>query len=155
MGVFKTPKDLSFMTGNKTIPGGHALSYGSRQLFIIKADKNIGETYGFGGTSLTFRGVKNKLFTPNIEVGAILSFEMGFSNFWTNYEFLKTAGRIKTGAWCSLIDYPEKKFRQNQVIGLYREDEKFKELFDNNVKDALKTEIIDKYKSTKIEDVDI
>ena len=100
------------------------------------------------------RAVKNKLFSPNIEINMIFSFKNGFSNFFTNYELLKTFKRVKAASWCSLVNLPEVKFRQNELVKTYKTNPKFKELFDQEVKDVLKSEFIDKH-SGVIESNDI
>ena len=85
------------------------------------------------------------MFPPNVEVPVVGSFVTGFSNFWTNYNFLKTTKRLNAGAWNYLISYPDKKFRTKDAPQLYKEDSKFKEKFDEAVSEAIDTEIIKKY----------
>jgi len=154
IGIFKTPNDLKFL-GDKQLPGGKAQLFNAMQIFYFRPIGDIKGEYGFLGTKVKGKTVKNKLFSPNIETELIFSFERGFSNFWTNFEFLKSTKRINSGAWCYLVDYPEKKFRQVQAIELYRSDPKFKECFEREIKDAIQTEIIDKYKSTDISSIEI
>lgn len=147
MGIFKTPADLKFL-GDKQIPGGKSILFNSIQLLFIRPSGDVKGEYGFMGIKVHCKMVKNKLFTPNIEIPLIFSFERGFSNFWSNYELLKTVKRIDAGAWCTLGDYTAKKFRQHQAIELYRTDPKFKEIFDSLVQEVLKTEYIDKFSNT-------
>jgi len=148
MGVFKTPSDLQFLV-NKKIPGGWASLFNSIQILYIKPVGHIDGEYGFYGSRVKCKLVKNKLFTPNIEFNMIFSFERGFSNFFTNYELLKKTKRIKMGgSWGTLSSYPDKKFQQKNVINVYNENEEFREAFNNDVKDVLKTEYLDVYTST-------
>jgi len=154
IGKFKTQNDLKWL-GEKTIPGGKSVIFNSIQLGIMKSNGDLKGEYGFLGSNITLKNIKNKLFTPNIPINLIFSYERGFSNFWTNYELLKTTKRIQTGAWVYLKDYPDKKMRQNQVISVYKTDPKFKELFNKEVMNVLQTEFIDKYSSTNCESVDI
>jgi len=149
MGVFKTPSDLQFLA-NKKIPGGSSSLYNSIQILYITPCGRIEGEYGFYGTRVKCKLIKNKLFTPNIEFEMVFSFERGFSNFFTNYELLKKTKRISMGgAWGTLLSYPEKKFQQSNVIKMYNDNEEFREAFNNDVKDVLKTEYIDVYTSTQ------
>lgn len=154
MGPFPTAPTLKFLA-DKNIPGGNSLLYNSFQLFIFRQSAVIkNEEYGFDGVRVIGRGIKNKLFTPNIEVEMVFSFEHGFSNFWTNYELLKKHKRITAaGGWVKLKSYPhESKFRQKQTYEMYKKDEEFKKCWDEDVKDLIKTEIIDKYKTDEEDD---
>jgi len=152
--MFPTPNELKYL-GDHQIPGGKSVLFNSIQLFFLRPIGDIKGEYGFLGNRVRMKGVKNKLFTPNIEVSVVFSFEKGFSNFWTNFELLKDTKRIQSGAWVYLKDYSEKKFRQKEVIEAYRTDEKFRTLFDQNVEDVLKTEFIDMYASTSNSTVEV
>lgn len=144
IGIFKKPNDLRWM-GDKNIPGGDSTKFNSFQLFYVRPLSDLKGEYGFAGTKVMGRAVKNKLFSPNIEINMIFSFKNGFSNFFTNYELLKTFKRVKAASWCSLVNLPEVKFRQNELVKTYKTNPKFKELFDQEVKDVLKSEFIDKH----------
>lgn len=152
MGQFAPAKDLKFMTASKDMSGGQILKYNAFHLLEMKISSAItpGGTedsakYGFEGVIVKVKCVKNKLFPPNIEIPIVGSFITGFSNFWTNYNFLKETKRLKSGAWNYLISDPEKKFRAKDAPNLYKTDKEFKTSFDANIKEAIKTEIIDKY----------
>jgi recombination protein RecA len=153
MGIIKTAADLKFL-GDKQIPGGKSILFNSIQLLLVRPSTDIKGEYGFTGIKVMCKAVKNKLFTPNIEIPLVFSFERGFSNFWSNYEMLKNFKRISAAAWCTLGDYTEKKFRQNQAIEFYRTDPKFKELFDSLVQEVLKKEYIDTYSNTAFSTVE-
>ena len=146
MGQFAAPKDLKFMSHTKDMPGGQILKYNAFQLVEMKVGKAIEpEKLGFEGIRVKIKCVKNKLFPPNVEVTLVGSFTTGFSNFWTNYEFLRDTKRLVTGAWNYLVALPDKKFRTKDAMKLYKEDETFKNAFDSAAKEAIKTEIIEKY----------
>ncbi|MFW6242539.1 MAG: ATPase domain-containing protein, partial [bacterium] len=151
MGMFTPAADLKFMASGKDMPGGQTLKFNAFQMMSVNVKSAIDTTkdnnkYPFDGFISKIKCVKNKLFTPNIEVEAVADFYNGFSNFWTNYHFLSNHKRLKTGAWNYLIDDPEqKKFRTRDALSLYNEDEKFRETFDKIVKETIQTEIIDKY----------
>lgn len=154
MGIFKTPADLKFL-GDKSIPGGKSLIFNSIQIIFLAPSGDCKGEYGFLGTKVSAKAIKNKLFSPNISTKLIFSFERGFSNFWTNYEMLKEYKRIEAGAWCKLKSCTEAgNFRQNQALEFYQTKPEFKKAFDNDVEEILKVEIIDKYKSTKANAVD-
>lgn len=155
MGIFKTPSDLRYLT-NKIIPGGQSLLFNSVQIIHITSMGDSKGEFGFLGAKIHAKAVKNKLFTPNIGIDMVFSFERGFSNFYSNFENLKKSKRIQAGAWCKLKSCPEAgSFRQLQALDLYRNNTKFRESFDNDVKDMIKTEYIDVYNSTDTASVDL
>lgn len=152
MGPYGAPKDLKFMSTTKDMPGGTILKYNAFHLVEMKVKSVIAPgkpedaaKYGFEGVIVTLKCVKNKLFPPNIEVEMVGSFTSGFSNFWTNYNFLKNTKRLNAGAWNYLVALPDKKFRTKDAPELYKTDQEFKDAFDAAAKEAIKTEIIDKY----------
>ena len=152
MGQFAPPKDLKFMSATKDMPGGNVLKFNAFQLVEMKVKTAITPTsaeksdnYGFEGVIVTAKCVKNKLFPPNVEIPMVGSFTTGFSNFWTNYNFLKQTKRLNAGAWNYLVSYPDKKFRTKDAPSLYKTDIGFQKAFDAAAKEAIKTEIIDKY----------
>lgn len=146
IGQFSAPKDLKFMSTSKDMPGGTVLKYNAFHLLEIKVKSAItADKYGFDGVIDKVKCVKNKLFPPNIEIEIVGSFQTGFSNFWTNYNFLALTKRLNTGAWNYLTSMPDKKFRTKDAEGLYLSDEGFKEKYDEAIKEAIQTEIIDKY----------
>jgi len=149
IGPVRKQADLRFMS-DKQVPGGSALQFNSIQLFELRSTTDIKDDYKFSGFRVELKSVKNKLFCSNIKVSLVYSFERGFSNFWSNYEFLKNYGRIDVGGgWVNMVGYARnKKFRQFETIKIYREDPEFKECFDSNLNELIKTEILDKYNST-------
>ena len=146
IGQFSAPKDLKFMSASKDMPGGTVLKYNAFHLLEMKLKSALKpEMYGFDGVIVKVKCVKNKLFSPNIEIEIVGSFTTGFSNFWTNYNFLATTKRLNTGAWNCLVTLPDKKFRTKDAESLYLSDDTFKEKYDESVKEAIQTEIIEKY----------
>jgi len=146
---FAPAKDLKFMTASKDMPGGNILKYNAFQLVEMKVKSAIvdeeAEKYGFEGVIVKLKCVKNKLFPPNVEIELVGSFVTGFSNFWTNYNFLKVTKRLNAGAWNYLVSFPEKKFRTKDAPDLYKTDDEFRQKFDDAVKEAIDTEIVKKY----------
>jgi len=154
MGQFGAPRDLKFMSSTKDMPGGTILKYNAFHLLEMKVKSAIapGATedsakYGFEGVICKVKCVKNKLFPPNIEVELVGSFVSGFSNFWTNYNFLKNTKRLNSGAWNYLVTLPDKKFRTKDAPTMYKTDQDFRTAFKAAVKEAINTEIIEKYSS--------
>lgn len=152
MGQYAPAPDLKLMGNQKTMPGGNVLKYNAFQMVNIGVKTVIApgksenaDKYGFEGIIAKVRCVKNKLFPPNVEVEVVGSFTSGFSNFWTNFNFLKNTNRLKTGAWNYLIALPDKKFRTKDALQMYNSDDEFKKAFDKAAKEAIQTEIIDKY----------
>jgi hypothetical protein len=144
MGPYSTPRDLKFLSAHKNMPGGTVLAYNAFHLLETK----IGgvckeEKYGFDGYEVKIKCVKNKLFSPNIEVILIGDFITGFSNLHTNYKFLSDNDRLQTGAWNFLRTAPEIKFRTKDVETVYKTNENFKKAFDDNVAECIKTVLID------------
>ena len=149
IGQFAPPKDLKFMSSTKDMPGGNVLKFNAFQLVEMKVQSAItgekAEKYGFEGIIVKLKCVKNKLFPPNIEIPIVGSFVTGFSNFWTNYNFLKETKRLKSGAWNYLIELPNFKFRTKDAPKHYKENSEFKEAFDAACKEAIQKDIIEKY----------
>ncbi len=146
MGQFAPARDLKFMSSTKQMPGGNVLKFNAFHLVEMKVKTALKpEKYGFEGIISKVKCVKNKLFRPNVEVEIVGDFTHGFTNFWTNYNFLVETKRMKTGAWNSLNNLSEVKFRTKEAIEMYKTNSKFKEAFDEAAKDAIKIDIIEKY----------
>jgi len=149
MGPYGPARDLKFMSSTKDMPGGTILKYNAFHLVEMKIKSVIAgadaEKYGFEGVIVKVKCVKNKLFPPNIEVEVVGSFMTGFSNFWTNYNFLKETKRLNAGAWNYLVSLPDKKFRTKDAPSLYKTDQEFRTAFKAAVDEAIQTEIIEKY----------
>lgn len=146
IGQFQPANDLKFISQDKQIPGGNAIKFNAFHLIEMKVKKVIDPTkFGFDGIISKFKAVKNKQFTPNIELELVGAFATGFSNFWTNYRFLRDNKRLESGAWNKLVALPEKKFRTKDAHELYKTDKVFQEAYDAAVKETIQTEIIDKY----------
>jgi len=154
IGMSKKANDLRWM-GDKTMPGGNSLKFNAFHLIALKAVADLDPTkYGFNGLKIKASCIKNKLFTPNIPVDLIINFNTGISNFFTNYEFLVECNRLQPKGWASLRTFPEVKWQgAYKAMALYNEDEKgFRKAWDEAVKEAIRTEIIDKYKSQNVID---
>lgn len=135
---------------NKRIPGGESLRFNSSQILYIKQKDRI-EEYGFKGIRVSMFTVKNRFFTPNIEIDTVYDFIRGFQNFWTDYEFLKKTKRITvSGGWVNLMGYSGPKCFQKDVLDKYKEDPEFREIWNSNLQDALNEEFsIEKLSSMK------
>jgi len=146
LGNFAPAKDLKFMTAGKHMPGGNTLLYNAFTLLEMKISSVLKpEMYGFDGIIATVKTVKNKLFSPNIQIKLVGSFITGFSDFWTSFEFLKETKRLEAGAWNFLVALPQKKFRTKDGEELYKQDPEFKEAFDKQVEEAIDIDIRKKY----------
>jgi len=146
IGPYSAPRDLKFLSSSKTMPGGNILRYNAFHLIEMNVKSVLKpDMYGFDGVIDKVKCVKNKLFPPNIEVEIVGSFTTGFSNFWTNFNFLKETKRLHAGAWNYLVSMPDKKFRTKDAESTYNTDSDFKSKFDETSKEAIQTEIIDKY----------
>jgi len=146
IGPFAPAKELKFMSTGKDMPGGTTLKFNAFHLLEMNIKSALPkEKFGFDGILVKAKCVKNKLFPPNIEVELVGNFVTGFSNFWTNYNFLINTKRIETpGGWCHLVSMPQKKFRAKEVLSLYNSDQEFKQEFDKVTAEAIKAEILDK-----------
>ena len=146
IGNFAPAKELKFMSMGKTIPGGNTLKFNAFHLIEMKVKEVLKpEKYGFDGIKSSMWCVKNKLFSPNIPVEIVGNFVTGFSNFWTNFDFMVSNDRIVTGAWNYLVDMPNIKLRTKDMITTYNTNPIFKEAFDKAAAETIKTNIIDKY----------
>ena len=143
MGQFAPAKELRFLSAGKSLPGGQSLKFNAFVLLEMKAKGVLDAAkYGFDGILVSVTSVKNKLMPPNMTVELIGDFVRGFNNIRTNFHFLVKNKRLKSGAWNYLETYPEKKFRTKDLETLYHEDDKFKEKYDEAVKECIQTEII-------------
>jgi RecA/RadA recombinase len=147
IGPMAPANDMKFLTYGKDIPGGNALKYNAFQLLEMKIAAVLKEeAFGFSGIAVNAKCVKNKLFSPNIVITLIGNFVTGFDNFWTNVEFLKSTKRLNQGGgWFYLTKRPDPKFRISQIKSMYNEKPDFKEIFDQEVKDAIRIELVEKY----------
>jgi len=143
IGPYSAPKDLKYLSASKDMPGGTVLKYNAFHLLETKVSGTCDEEkYGFSGFQIKAKCVKNKLFSPNIEVILLANFVTGFSNLHSNYKFLVDNDRLQTGAWNFLRIMPEKKFRTKDFETLYKTDENFKNTFDSSVKECIDTVLI-------------
>lgn len=137
-----TPKDINFLKSGFKIPGGKSMIHNTRQMLEIYQcgnKKDIMQKYGFNGIRVNITAVRNKLFTPNIPIQVVFNFANGYSNFWTNYEYLELTKYIisPNKGWRCLKGAPQPKFRESEAIELYRTNEEWRKCFDEHVRDAL------------------
>ena len=146
IGNFAPPKDMNFLRAGKNLPGGWAIKFNAMQLLDMKVVKELNiENDGVDGIACNVVCVKNKLFSPNIDIEILGDFVRGFSDFWTSYSFLANNKRIdKAGAYVHLINRPSNNFYRKNAEILYKTDAVFKESFDELLDSTLKTEFIDK-----------
>ena len=146
IGPYAPAKELKFMSAGKTMPGGNSLKFNAFHLLEMKS-KEVAtvEKFGFNGFFAEVNCVKNKLFTPNIKIQICGNFVTGFNNLWTNFKFLVDNKRITTGGWNYIVSLPDKKFRTRDLESMYNTEPIFKEAFDENVKEALQTELVEKF----------
>lgn len=142
----KKPATLRYLP-NDDIPGGRSILFNSIQLLYLRAIGDIGGEYGFHGSRVLCKAIKNKLFSPNIPINLVFNFERGFNNTYTNYELLKDAKRIvhHSKGWYKLTSCPDPKFQQVTLPRICRKSPELKKAFLDEVQDVLKTEYIDKY----------
>ena len=130
--------DMRFMKQDQTLPGGQTVNFNAYQLFEVEQGPSYAnDPYGYTMSPVKVRAIKNKASSPNIPITINFNATLGFSNFWTNYEFLKTRKYIDAGASCRLKSYPTKSFRQKQASNIYTEDADFRAAFDADLKNAI------------------
>jgi len=145
VGMYGPPPDLKGL-GSFDIPGGKAIKFNCSTLLMLQNRAELKEEqYGFRGYLLEAKFIKNKHFQPQIKFDLVTDFSKGIDNFFTNYKLLSENKRLQTGAWNHLVSIPDVKFRTKDAKELYNTNEKFKEVFDKEVKDVLQTVYIDKY----------
>lgn len=176
MGVMPKQGAVKWLPQGETIPGGKAVVYNSTQLLYMKHAGDLQpESYGFNGSKVMCKFIKNRLFVPNIQFNIIIDFATGYSDFWTAYEFLKENKWIASGGWnkfkhdsCSeeeakiswrtkdvkkwYDDYHAGKTettREGKVIPI-DSAKAFAETFDRLVKSAIQIFIVEKYEGCVI-----
>lgn len=169
MGIVKVQSAVKWL-GDETIPGGRGAVFGTSQLLLLKHAGDLKkESFGFDGTKIQGKFVKNRMFPPNINFNLAFSFTEGFSDFWSNYMLLTDLKIIKAGGWnkfepafCNDEKMKAIAWRTNEVK-IWYDDVKagktettksdkvvpidqvlpFVNAFDKLVDDAIKTHIID------------
>jgi RecA/RadA recombinase len=146
LGPYATPRDLKFLSAGKEMPGGNSLKYNAFHLLELSISSALKpDMYGFDGIEVIAKCSKNKLFALNIRIPLILDYNSGFSDFWTNFSFLKLTKRMVSGAWNYLQTMPNVKFRTRDALEKYTTDQEFREEFEKNVTDAIDSEITSRY----------
>lgn len=153
--------NLKFLQKDKVVPGGTAVTYNSSSLLDLKVSSLIKEEeYGFNGLKIYINAVKNKFYTPNLNLPFIVKHTTGVSNFWTNWFMMdentatvngKPTKLLKTGPYNSIGNYP-KKFRKKEAEELYKTDPEFKKEYDRCAKLVI-DEWIEKNRITDDEDI--
>jgi len=146
MGPFVAPSDLKYLTGTKDMPGGNALKFNAFHIVELREKSPITvESYGFSGVCVSAKCIKNKLFSPNIEIEIVLDYMHGFSDFWTNYNLLKKEKKIVSGAWSYMTELKDVKWHGTSgVVEKLAENQALKDCFDKTVKEVL-AELKNKY----------
>jgi recombination protein RecA len=83
-----------------TSPGGHAPKYAAIQRIRLSATNTvkIDEAAGITGKKILAKSIKNKAFTPLLEIPLIFNHDLGtFDETLTIYELLKAQKRLTTG----------------------------------------------------------
>lgn len=138
MGGGPVSADIRNLKQDLTIPGGQSVSFNAFQLFDVdQGPPYKNDPYGIQMAPVKIKAIKNKSFTPNIPVIINFNAHRGFSNFWTNFEFLKTYKYIQTGNFCKLLSMSDVSFRQKQASALYTENAEWRAAFDRDLKKAM------------------
>ena len=169
LGVVKSASILKKL-GDKTIPGGNNFHHNASQFLMLNhisdykggvglnaRDDNgsVSNSFPFSGCHVKAQALKNKTYSPHIEIKMVMSYRNGFSNFWTNYQFLKDHKIITSGGgWVTINGYSGPKFRQESAYKEYMINEEFKTVIDQAVKDTIDSELIKKYKTMEQYDED-
>jgi RecA/RadA recombinase len=136
------PQDLKLMNQEKMIPGGNAIKFNTYLLMLLDAKtvikKDKGE-YDFDGHIIKMKAVKNKSFAPNITIDFIASYNQGYNNLWSNFNFLRNRkGLISAGPWWK-FDYNEEeyKFMKKDLEQKISNEPEFKKAFLNYTREEI------------------
>ena len=136
--------------GDKTISGGNVMKYMPFQIATMKPSEDIKATdYGYAGIITKIKVIKNKLFTPNIEVELVLDYMNGYSDFWTKERLIRKCKGVTGGGQAQYLindKNPETKkgnhtFTKKSIKDLYDENEEFRNKFEELYQD-LKTKAL-------------
>ena len=120
--------------GNISMPGGKAPQYASFHMPVMSVHELWSkEKYGFDGAVIKCKLMKSKAGTPYKEFYMVLDYKNGFDNFWTNFYYLVKLKRIVTGSWNYLKELSDVKFRTKEAKEKYLTNERFREVFDQEV----------------------
>lgn len=158
MGMTPTDTQVRGMKQNEQIPGGKALMYATDQLLYMHDKSELEEDkMGFSGKEVIIKCIKNKAFSPNIECTTIFSYAGGFSSFWSTFYTLTAEKMIQVGgAYYNMPGYENKFFAKN-ALKLYKSDEKFKNAFNELIR-QYGVNVVTKYKKQEEashEDIDM
>lgn len=138
MGPTPQAADIRGMKQDQTYPGGQAVGFNAFQMWDVDQGPALkDDPYGYPMAPVKMRAIKNKAFTPNIPIEVMFNHHRGFSNFWTNFEFLKKQKYITPGAHSYLNSLSTVKFRQKNASSLYLENEEWRNNFNEDLKSAL------------------
>ena len=139
---------FSFGGPQNDITGGQQISFYPHinvQL-SIQSQKEL-ESFEFEGRLVKFKQKKNRIQSPNIDFYMQLDFEKGFVNSVSNFVFLKNLTKqdwkksgyeepqfFSTGGWWNFkYEDIDMKFRQQEFIDIYNNNENFRNKFEKCV----------------------
>jgi len=123
------PKQLLYMKQDEEMAGGKSIPFYSNTFARFQTTGRLDPvTYGIDGFETEINFLKSRGSPTNRPVKMIFFPDSGFSNFWTNYEFLKSKKVIVAGAWNKLAGY-EGSFRTVEAENLFNTNEAFKNAF--------------------------
>lgn len=130
------PQDLKLMTQEKMIPGGNAIKFNTYLLMLLDAKSVIKKEkgdYNFDGHIIKMKAVKNKSFAPNITMEFVASYNQGYNNLWSNFNFLKNTNELNSAGpwWKFTYNEKEYKFMKKDLEQKISEELDFKKAFIN------------------------
>jgi len=118
---------------NKNIPGGYSLNFNTSLLLKLTVKENVKEdsTLGFVGNIVSIKAIKNRYFSPNVEMELAFDFVRGFDNDITNFLFLKKEGILETLAGWIKLPGLNKKYRTREYLEKIKTDPELQEVVKN------------------------
>lgn len=142
---------LPGMADDENLPGGGAIPFVASYAFRLTSGAELkkGKDLNIEGRKTELRTHKTREGFNNQRVPLVFTARNGFSNLLSNYILLKDAKKFKGsgngGFYFS--ELPDSKFKQSGFVKLYKNDEAFREVFDNNVEDHYMEILLSKFKS--------
>lgn len=138
IGPVKTSNELNYMGNDESTPGGTAIIYMADSWIRLQASSKLEEDKNFGikGFYVKARYCKSRSNESGRDFELVFVQKEGFSNFLTNFNYLKKLNLLKGNGKAYYFDFdPNIKFTQKKAIEIYETNKDWAKKFDDLVYD--------------------
>lgn len=154
----RTKAQVSYLKQGETLPGGNAPIYLANNMIRFDDNSKLKESDGFGidGSIVDVGLVKSRTNKAGQVAKLVFNQETGFDEELSLLVLLKDHGRINgAGAFLYIGDRSDFKFSQKKFKEKLSENQEFKQIFMDEVKDVLSQIIPDKYYAPPADTVEV